>query len=305
VRNDHSFLRIRRSVQAIALAVASFIVVSTLPAQFAPPRDATDDSVTAERDVTAKKPAAPAFPDPPGARRLSPRYPVWVDLKEKAVVVDGQISLTKGMLEMFACTRNTKEHESIVSADTKAFLVHTGLLSVGAEAGHPARFQPKYEPPRGTEIEIVVQWKDEQGKFRTARAQDWIRDIRTQKSMAYPFVFGGSMFWQDPETGKQHYQAEGGDFICVSNFGTAMIDIPIKSSQSNEELGFEVFSERVPPLGAPVRMVLKPKLKERGATQRVPGGERGGKKAEGGVRKMEGTKQKAETKGAKTDGEVK
>jgi hypothetical protein len=287
----------------MALAAALLVIVSSLPAQFGPPRDDTDsDAKTAEKSDAERsdaeradsKPRAPAFPDPPGARRLSPRHPVWVDLKDKSVIVDGQISLTKGMLEMFACTRNTKEHESIVSADTKAFLVHTGLLTVGAEAGHPARFQPKYEPPEGTEIEIVIQWKDDKGKMRSVRAQDWIRDIRTQKPMTYPFVFGGSMFWKDPETGKQHYQAEGGDFVCVSNFGTAMIDIPIKSSQSNEDLGFEAFTERIPPLGAPVRMVFKPKLKAEKE-----------KKGEGGVPKAEGTKPTATAPAQKSDGKAK
>ena len=44
---------------------------------------------------------------------------------------------------------------------------------------------------------------------------------KTGKAMTYPWVFAGSRFWTDEETGKQYYQAEGGDFICVSNFGTA------------------------------------------------------------------------------------
>lgn len=39
-----------------------------------------------------------------------------------------------------------------------------------------------------------------------------------------------------------------------------MLDIPVESSQSNEELVFEAFTERIPPLGAPVRLIFKPKL---------------------------------------------
>jgi hypothetical protein len=162
------------------------------------------------------------------------------------------------MLEMFACIRNTKEHEAVVSANTQAFLVHAALLRLGAEAGHPAQFVPEFKPPAGTEIEISVEWLDPQGKLQTARAQDWIRDMKTGKAMTYPWVFAGSRFWTDEETGKQYYQAEGGDFICVSNFGTAAIDIPVESSQSNESLEFEAFTERIPPLGTPVRLVLKP-----------------------------------------------
>jgi hypothetical protein len=211
------------------------------------------------------------LPEPKGAQRLSPEYDVWIDPKEKAVLIDGQISLREGMLEMFACIRNTKEHESIVSGNTKAFLVHAALLRLGAEPGRPVQWQPEYKPPSGTEIDIHVWWIDEAGKEHTARAQEWVKDMRTERAMSQPWVFAGSRFWTDEETKQQYYQAEGGDFICVSNFGTAMLDIPIESSQSNLELAFAAFTERIPPLGAPVRLILRPKLKEQGAGS----GERG------------------------------
>jgi hypothetical protein len=213
----------------------------------------------------AENPPAPKLPEPKGAQRLSPDYDVWLDPKQGVVMIDGQISLREGWLEMFACTRNTKEHESIVSANTKAFLVHAALLRLGAEPGSPAQFVPEYKAPTGTEIEVTVEWLDEAGNRKTARAQDWVQNVHTKEAMTHPFVFAGSRVWTDPESGKQYYQAEGGDFICVSNFSTAMLDIPVPSSQTNEELAFQAFTERIPPLGAPVRLVLKPKLGEKQA----------------------------------------
>lgn len=222
-------------------------------------------------EVATQRTTEPALPIPAGAKKLSPTYPVWLDARKKAVLVDGQICLREGMLEMFACTRNTKEHEAIVSADTKAFIVHAALLSLGAEAGHPVQFEPTFKPPAGTEIEVSVQWRDGQGKERSARAQDWVRDVHTKKAMEHSFVFGGSSFWIDPSNGKKHYQAEGGDFVCVSNFGTAMLDIPVKSSQANESLEFEAFTERIPPLGTPVRLIFQPQLNEPGAGSTTPG----------------------------------
>ncbi len=236
---------------------------------------AQDDALEAAETAPAAdaQPSPPKLPEPKGAKRLSPQYDIWVDPKEKAVLIDGQISLREGMLEMFACTRNTKEHESIVSANTKAYLAHAALLSLGAETGTTARFQPTYQPPTGTQIEVLVRWVDEQGKEHSARAQDWVKNIHTGKAMTAPFVFAGSAFWTDAETKKRYYQAEGGDFICVSNFSTAMLDIPVESPQSNTELAFEAFTERIPPLGAPVRLVLKPKLKERKAGSDEQGAE--------------------------------
>ena len=287
-----------RSVFMIALGVLSSFVWApcSARAQFGPPaREGVDANAGPGGEGPAVKvPVKSPFPDPPGARRLDPHYPVWLDTNQKAVIVDGQVCLRDGMLEMFACTANTKEHEAIVAANTKAYLVHAGLLSLGAQQGTPVRFQPKYEPPTGSEIEVLIHWKDAKGKEQTARAQDWVKDMKTKKAMDYPFVFAGSSFWTDPENGKKFYQAEGGDFVCVSNFATAMLDIPVKSSQSNEELEFEAFTEKIPPLGAPVRLVFKPKLTG---------------KAEGGVGKGEG---KAEGKpsgdgesGAKAEGKAK
>jgi hypothetical protein len=253
------------AIVVITAVCLGFINSQPSIAQVPAPDDAptTDADANTEADSEAGAPSADAAPKlsaPKGAKRLSPDYDAWIDPKEKAVIVDGQISLREGMLELFACTRNTKEHESIVSANTKAFLVHAALLSLGAEPGRPVQFVPQFRPPSGTEIEVLVRWIDEAGKEQTARAQEWIRDIGTGKAMTHPFVFAGSSFWTDEETGNKYYQAEGGDLICVSNFGTAMLDIPVESSQSNQELAFEAFTERIPPLGAPVRLVLKPKL---------------------------------------------
>jgi hypothetical protein len=80
--------------------------------------------------------------------------------------------------------------------------------------------------------------------------------------MTQPWVFAGSGFWKDPETGKEYYMAEAGDLICVSNFTTATLDVPIESTQANEGLKFEANPDKVPALGTPVRIVLTPKLKD-------------------------------------------
>src|SRR6476620_10373920 len=265
----------------VGTVIAASLIVSLIVAANRSNADDTSLGASSATDSTSdalpgkKAPAPPKLPEPKGAKRLAKDYPIWIDPKERAVIVEGQVALREGMLEMFACTRNTKEHESIISANTKAYLVHAALVALGAEPGHPVRFQPEYMPPAGTEIDVFIRYLDEKGKIQTARAQDWIKDNHTGKPMAYPFVFGGSSFYTDPDTKKQYYQAEHGDFVCVANFGTAMLDIPAKSSKSNEELEFEAMTNKIPPLGAPVQLVFKPKLKKQGATQRLPGGEQG------------------------------
>lgn len=207
---------------------------------------------------------APLVDNPASLKRLAPDSPVWIDVANQRVIVMGQICQTEAPLEMFACLRNTKEHEAIVAVPTEAYLVHAGLLAVGAKAGRPVQFVPEYVPATGSEIDIAVRWKNDRGETQTARAQDWVRDVKSGKAMDAAWVFGGSGFWLDEATGQRHYQAEGGDLICVANFTTAMLDLAIPSSQSNAELSFQAFTERIPPRETPVTILLTPKREETG-----------------------------------------
>ena len=187
-----------------------------------------------------------------------PQGEVWIDTKKKIVVVDGMIVLRKGALEMLACPPETKEHETIIQAQADSYIVHTALLMVGAKTGSPVIWEPKYVAANGTKIEIMVHWLDEKGKEKKLRAQDLIRNVKTKKAMTEDWVFAGSEFYTNPNTKKKHYLADSGEMICVANFTTAMMDLPIESSQSREGLIFEAFTENIPPVRTKVRMVLKP-----------------------------------------------
>lgn len=245
-----------------------------------PERSLAQDAAPAATSPAAASPAAtaPSGDELPQAgdkvpeylKRLSPKHDVWLDTKRKAVVIDGEVCLREGQLEMFACPKGTKEHESIVSLNCLPQDVHAGLLAAGAKTGTPVKFDPKYSPATGDVIDIYVLWRDAKGEKHQVKAQEWIKHAKTEKAMEYDWVFAGSGFWTDEETGQRHYQANGGDFICVSNFPTATLDLPVESSQANSELLFHAFTENIPPKGTKVRLVLKPRAK--GAAVKPAGG---------------------------------
>ena len=54
-----------------------------------------------------------------------------------------------------------------------------------------------------------------------------------------------------------------GEIVCVSNFPTAMIDLPVESSSENARLGFEAATENIPAKGTPVRVILIPHALEK------------------------------------------
>jgi len=217
----------------------------------------------ADPGLSTAAPPAAERPEPspdrhPDLRRLSRTEEVWIDARGQRVVVGGEVVLDRGAIEVFACPAGTKEHEAIVATRAKAQLVHVGLLAIGLEPGHPVGFDPEYTPAAGPAVEVRVRWRDEAGEAREVRAGEWIRNTKTGAALDLDFVFAGSMFWTDPLDGKEYYQADGGDMICVSNFPTALLDLPIESSQANEALLFEVFEGRVPPRGTDVDLILAP-----------------------------------------------
>jgi hypothetical protein len=213
-------------------------------------------SVLAEEDWTGEW-LFRATPD--GAMPLATGQKAWVDTKRKVVIVDGEVCLRTGPLEMFACPRNTKEYESVVVVDALPGIVHNGLLKIGAKPGSPAKFDP-YEPASGTPIDVYVVWVDDDGKRHAVKAQEWIKDTKNGKPMDRAWVFGGSRFVKGEDKDRTIYEADKGDFICVANFSTASLDIPVKSSQETAALSYEAFEENIPAEKTKIRLVLVPKV---------------------------------------------
>ncbi|MHB0959799.1 MAG: YdjY domain-containing protein [Pirellulaceae bacterium] len=224
--------------------------------QAAPPQDAPAE-IAGQKLPARLEPAK-------GWLRVTKDNDVWIDFQHKQVVAGGRICLREGLLEMFACPEGTKEHESIVAVHTPARYVHAALVALGAQPGPPVQFEPTYKPAQGTEVTVEVLWKDEQGKEQRVMAQHWVKHVKTGKELTYPWVFAGSGFWTDEEGKEQFYLGDGGEFICVSNFSTATLDLPVESSAENDTLLFAAFTERIPPRDTPVMLFLTPKLEKPG-----------------------------------------
>jgi hypothetical protein len=363
--------------------------------------------------------SAKGLPVPAGAIPLNPSERIWIDKQRMRLLLDGEVCLQKGMLELLICPWNGKLHESIVRVHSKPSTIHAGLLAIGGVPGSPVSFDNnEYKAAHGGVIEIIIQWKDENGKLQEAHGQDWVRHrdrradrknleeaeiidrgekslqdqvvhlgevesfwvpvhpafkerlkhendrhvlrpsatgkqieqlmvlsdpkaldsdrpepetfYRTQFSPAktdnpehqilielsddqegdqirvdgrlrarwepvfpnqkdaiasdkknvirpssegkqieelvirgvpleHDWIFAGSHIMADPRSGEDFYVADrSGEIVCVSNFPTAMIDLPVESSSDNSNLGFEAASENIPAKGTKVRIMLVP-----------------------------------------------
>jgi hypothetical protein len=198
-------------------------------------------------------------PAAPRRVQAGPNVFLEIDGARRRVIFTAVVVLREGLLEQLLCRKNTKEHEAILAADCDARDLHKALLITGAKPGSTVRYEPKFEPPSGTPITVTLSYEKD-GKTIRLPGQDWVRDVKTKKSLAAEWVFAGSYFQPNPldPKGPPLYGANSGDVICVSNFGDAMLDLPFASTSDNSELEFEAFTDRIPPLGTTVTVTLEP-----------------------------------------------
>jgi hypothetical protein len=189
-----------------------------------------------------------------------------IDGDKRRVLIKGVICRRTDQLEQFLCRKMTKEHEAIVAADVDARHIHAALLVAGAEPGSPIKFDDKgnVTPPRGAKIKVFVEYEDK-GKKVKVPAQQWVKNIKTKKELDQDWVFAGSFLIPNrlDEKAPPFYAANDGDVICLANFDSALLDLPITSSKDNDDLSFEAWTERIPPLESPVTVILEPVVEKK------------------------------------------
>jgi hypothetical protein len=178
----------------------------------APADDAADKPAVQPPAASAPASESPAAkPDEQAADDvvpLNPQKTVLIDKGRKRLLLKTRVAQREALLEMFLCRAGTKEHETIVALDADAYVVHAGLLAIGAEPGKPVQYQPEYKPPTGQIIDIFVNWTDEDGRPHRRQAQEWIRHV-TRRYYVAPLKTLPEGFAMPDETELRHDPKRG------------------------------------------------------------------------------------------------
>ncbi len=212
-----------------------------------------------------------------------------VDYFEKRCVdLEGTICLDKGLLELIACTKGSKEHESIVALSASALHIHMGLLLLGANNGHPAMRKPVDEkktrwvnlPPRGDSIDVFLVVTNKDGKLIEKPISDFIvrssgrvdevdgtvivapdqtekRGGKEETSLPHTFIFAGSHL-RDNGPGPRQYLADlSGNVISIASFGDELLCLPFHQTQENGALMWQVKPGALPKVGTKITLRLR------------------------------------------------
>ena len=180
-----------------------------------------------------------------------------IDWGRRRVELDGKVCLREGMLELFACSSRTREHESIVVVHAQPQRVFEAIGLLGAEPGHPVRFDEdskQWLDPTGDSLRITVQWRHD-GRPKTADIGEWMRIADTDKSLpADKWVFAGSTRTPQGDISAD----QEGTVIAVVDFPSAIIAWPERKSADNEQLWLRANPDAIPPIGTPVTILISP-----------------------------------------------
>jgi hypothetical protein len=206
---------------------------------------------------------------------------------ERCVDVEAAICLDQGALELIACTKDSKEHESIVAVEARPLHIHTALLLLGAKNGNPAMRRPINKertqwvdiPPQGDPIEVFLVWKDPKGTVierpigdfmvRSDKADDDAATGQKKEKFPHTFLFAGSLLGDPGETPRKYLAEASGNVISISTFGDEVLCLPEVYSRDNGALEWQIDPTHLPKLRSKVTLRLRCPLSGRGSA--IPG----------------------------------
>ena len=191
---------------------------------------------------------------------ISPMVPMWdgdcvrvgavrVYPETHSLVVSGWINQVSGPIELLACGRGGKTHESIFVLNVDPVHLQTALLLLGLKPGTPPTGLGQGQP-EGPGLNLWVDW-DEGGEVRSARAETFVYNAETKAVLPEtPWIFTGSIFLEG------EFKASAEESLVVTYWDPwAIINIPLGCGTNDDIL--VVNTNTVPPLKTPIRMRME------------------------------------------------
>jgi hypothetical protein len=195
---------------------------------------------------------------------------------ERFLDINATVCLDNGLLELVACTKNTKEHESIVVLNARPMHIHAALLLLKAKPGRPAMQKVidnenlRWVPvtPTGEQIEVSLVFQNKKGKLEEFSISTFVSPTKLnefegfevdEKIQPFPktFLFAGSHFSEEKNMPRKYACEYSGNVISISTFGDELLCLPGIHGHANDGLAWEVNSEKLPKVGTNLSLRLR------------------------------------------------
>ena len=196
-------------------------------------------------------------PDPTPTLKLRQYAPgVRIDWQQRAVEVEATICLRQGVLELLACSPQTREHESILAVRARPIRIHQAMGLIGLKPGSPARYDSKrgrWVEASGEALRLEVRYRTKD-TIKTVPIEQWLFDTKGRRSpKPLNWVFAGSR-----NLGNGRFGADvDGTIAAVVDFDTALIALSSLHSSDNQFLWLTANTRAIPPVGTPCTLLIR------------------------------------------------
>jgi len=162
----------------------------------------------------------------------------------------GKVSRTNDILEFIAVEPEGRDYESLLTLDCKPSAFQFALFLIGCETGTVANAR--------SVVLLQIEYKNQ--RFPVER---WLIDRKTKKTpTGLRWVFNGSFFSKNPVTDEPVFLADA-EQAHIALWWQPSIVVNLADDRGNpyrgEDQGFEVNPAVVPPVGTPVKLIVRPK----------------------------------------------
>ena len=177
-----------------------------------------------------------------------------VDTQARTVTCPAEINMDSGSVEYLAVAPRGKTHESLLLVDVRPLHLQVALLALDLTPKNVLKAQGDRATPQGAPVEILVRWRDSQGRQQEARAETLLAETEGRagpaKAMpAHNWVFTGSRII------KEGFEADlEKSLVAIWHDPAAILDNPLPSGGNND---WVVNTARAPRRGTQVELVIK------------------------------------------------
>ena len=265
---------------AVLATIVMVLALAVFPVPAEPLPPGKDNPGQPADPGPVKSPTAPPAADASQSAGQPFKLPgLTINSKERCVDIEATICLDEGALELIACTKGSKEHESVIGVGARPIHIHTALLLLGAKNGSPPMRQPINDeatrwvdlPPKGDLIDVFLEFKDPAGILTERPISDFITRTaeRARSPSAVPterdqlphfpstFIFAGSLLIDNGPGPKAYLAERSGHVISIATFGDELLCLPEVHSQDNGALMWSIDPTHLPKKGTPVTLRLR------------------------------------------------